>query len=263
MENTQTETKTQAAPAQPPVTEKPVAAAPVAAPVAVAEKPQTAAPVTEKPGPKDFFKQRDDRREKKATERVAELEKKLAELESAKTPKEAEPAPVSFLDNPDEWAKNERERMKTEVFSELERRQSESKVQAEFRQASESAAEWLLTRSHLKEDKAFLNDVAVLVEDKYSHVAAVDPSAAAELAYIYACKAKGITPDIEGLVSAGMDATKGAASSGVRQSAPATGKRVFARGEGEKYINQAKPGSAEYSARINEVEEAHREGRIK
>jgi hypothetical protein len=91
-----------------------------------------------------------------------------------------------------------------------------------------------------------------------------DPHAAAELAYLRVCEAKGILPDMTAFKSSGnMTATKGATSSGVRPSAPAGVKREFQPGEVKQYLNAVKAGSKEWKQRMSEVDEAYKEGRAK
>lgn len=245
-----------------PVAVTPDVAQPAAASVATVEKPQAPEPKTTLK-PADFFKQREEKREKKATERLTEVEKELADLKANVGKTQPHEEPLDFLNDPEKALLKSKEDAKNEVFAELDRRQAEAQRQATEQKENETAASWLLTRSHLKEDKELLKTVAGIIEDKYARIASVDPSGAARLAYMDACAAKGITPDIEGLVSAGFDNTKGTATSGTKLSAPATGKRVFARGEAERYIFEAKPGTPEYRARLSEVEEAQREGRTK
>ena len=266
MEN-QTETvKVTATETPAPVAETPAVASvtptPTTAATAAGEKPQISTPSTDKPKAADFFRQREEKREKKATERVAELEKKIAELEISHAPAESA-LPPSLLDDPEKWAQGVEERALKRAESAWAEREARSRGETEYRQASESAANWLLTRSHLKEDAQLTEEVFRVIEEKYASVANVNPSAAVELAYIRVCQAKGIMPDMDGFKSSGFNGTGGNASSGAKPSAPAAGKRVFARGEGTRYINEATPGTPEYKQRINEIEEAHREGRIR
>ena len=244
------------------VADKPAEAAPVAEKAAVeAPKEAPATTVAEKPQTGDkkpvefFIQQREQKREKKSADRIAELEKKLAEFEKAKEPE----TPASFLDDPDKWAQGVTERAEQRAIEAINRREAES----HYRQSAETAANWLLTRSHLKQDQALTKEVAKVIEEKYATVAAVDPNAAARLSYLDVCAAKGISPDMDGFKSQGFDGTSGNATSGVRPSAAASGKRTFSKGEAEKYVFGAKPGTEDYDRRLAEVEEAEKEGRIR
>lgn len=231
-----------------------------------------AAPTTEQPKPQeqtkpqtpsDFFRQREGKREKKATERVAELERELAK--SKATPAApSEPEAPSLIDEPEKWAASVIEKAKRETFAALEVRQKEQEADARFVKSAETATDWLRTRSHLKEDANLAKEVFETIKAKYSDIGGINPEAAARLAYDDVCAAKGIVPDAAGYKPGGLEAQGGTASGGVRQSAPAAGgKRVFQKGTVEAYIFEAKPGTAEYSKRLAEVEEAHREGRIR
>lgn len=280
MENTTTEiqpkpeTKAAPAAAAPSVPEPKPASAPaatttVAAP-APAEKPQPSG--EPKPEAKDIarraFHEREQKREKKASDELAELRKELAAIKAGKTPEPpaAEPE-LSPFDDHKKWEEKVAERAEQRALDTIEKRQAEAKAQAEYHQTSEKAANFLLTRSHLKEDRALLEEVLKVVEKDYAHLAATDggrdPGAAAELAYIRVCQAKGIMPDLDGFKSAGFDATKGAASIGARHSAPAGEKKSWSKREAEKYLMEAAKEPAKFKARSTEIEEAKKEGRIK
>lgn len=285
---------TEAAPtatAQAPAPEKPAAVttpapeAPKAAPVVeakpeaapkVAEKKDAVAPDTKQDKkqtltPTDFFKQRDEKREKKAQEKLADLEKQFADyraqVEAAKTgqaPAKAEADAPSLLDNPDEWAKSVEARAEKRAIEAYEARIREAQSQAAYRQANEQAAGWLLTRKHLKEDRGFLDEVATAIENDHADIAGVNPEKAARLAYMDVCAKKGVAPDIEGFVAAGgLDATQGAASASVRPSNASGGKKIWTRAEANAYLMAAVTKPGEFKSRESEIDEAKREGRIK
>lgn len=257
----ETETKTEPQTTTP-APEPGKSAAPVAVEKTVTESVKTTGET--RPDHKEIarkaFAEREEKREKKASERLAELEK---EFEAYKQAKPEKPEPISFLDDPEGALKRTREEATRDALSQFEARQQDQVKAYEYRQASEGAADWLLTRSHSKQDKQFAEAVVDVVKNRLPHVAKVDPHVAMEMAYISVCKQKGVTPDIEGFVSKGLDATQGTSSVGIKPSATAEGKRTFTRGEAERYVFEAKPGSKEYRARLAEVEEAKREGRIK
>lgn len=276
MENTTTAETTKPEAAVPatatkaPETNPAPATATAAAPVA--EKPQTTTgenkPEDLKASARNAFeaKKRIAEKERKQAEELAELRKFKAEYESrAKAEPKPEPEPVSFLDDPEKWAEERDNRL----LQRWEKQQAEMKAQAEaaaqYRQKSENAANLLLTRSHLKEDKAALADVLKLIETELADVADVNPGSAAELAYIKWCGSKGIMPDLPGFVSAGFNATKGAASNQVPPSAPGSGPRIFAKGEVKKYLDEVDPGKDfdEFQRRSEEVKKAYAEGRVK
>lgn len=277
MENTTTETQTQTTTAPAPVTDK-AQVTPAPAPVTTDKTaPETVAktPSENKPDPKELarqaFQSREQKREKKASEELAEWKQKYAELETKlNTNKPAAPEPeaeIDFLDDPKKALEKTEERAMNRTISELERRQKEYEAQVHYRQVSEKAADFLLTRSHLKEDPAFKEDVLKVIAEKYLHLAAEDgardPQAASRLAYLDVCAAKGIVPDMEGFKhTAPMNASGGKATSGVPLSAPATGKRVFAKGEVKNYLNEVPTGTPEWERRLAETEEAYREGRV-
>lgn len=271
MENTTTETKPGTEAGAPTGGAQPAAADTTGKPAGAAtatttEKPQTTGE-TQKPDSKEVarraFQDRDTRREKKASEELAEARKELERLKAQVATKQPEPEPEpSLIDDPEKWAKNVEERATKNALETIERSQAKAKADTEYRQSAEKAAEFLLTRSHLKEDKALLETVAKVIEEKYADVGVTNPMAAARLAYIDACAEKGITPDMDGFKSAGFDATKGAASTGIKPSSAGASKRTFAKGEVKKYLSGFTPGTKEWRAANSEVEEAYREGRV-
>lgn len=248
----------------------PAPAAPVAetktnpAPAAV----ETKTPEPQQPNPKEvartMFQKRQGEKEKKATERVAELEAQLEQLKAQKPePKPEKSEAPSLLDDPDGYAKWVQENATKNALSEIERREAEAQNAYAYRQASEKAADFLLTRSHLKEDKALIDEVSKVLEQKYGHIAATDPQAAAELAYIKVCAAKGVVPDMDGFKSGGFNASGGASSASVRPSAPGAAKREWSKREAEKYLMEAAKDKALFASRSAEIKEARSEGRIK
>lgn len=238
------------------------AAAPGAPPAPVVKPTEKAEPSTAKK-PADFFRQREEKREKKATEELAELRMKHAELEKQiqKGSQQTAEPPASFMDDPDKWAQGILDRSKAEAIEAVQQREQEARHVYDANRATD----WLLTRSHLKEDEKLVEPVKVALREKYAHIAANDPISAMRLAYIDVCAEKGVVPDMDGFktAAASMTATGGASTSGVRHSAAAGGKRVFQKGEVTAYMNGVQPGSKEYASRLAEVEEAYKEGRAK
>lgn len=268
MSEATTETKPAVSATTPePVTGQPGETKPAAtAPAAVTETTQTPKP-QEDSKPKnaaDFFRQREEKREKKAQDRVAELEKIVTELQAkvVSEPKR-EPEPPSLLDDPENWAKNVAKEAEAKALAALEARQKQSQDDADFEKSAVSATDWLRTRSHISEDAALAKEVLETVRAKYAHIGATDPQAATRLAYLDVCGAKGIVPDMDGFKPGGFQAQGGASSAGVRPSAPAGAKRVFQKGEVEKYIFDGIPGTPEFTRRLAEIEEAGKEGRVK
>ncbi len=192
-----------------------------------------------------------------------ELKKKLASSPEPKKEAPAEAAP-SWSDDPDAWAKDVQEKAKQQAekaaLDAIERREREGQV----RQEVETASAWLLTRSHLREDPKLKAEVAQRIQAEYGELADRHPSRAARLAYLDVCEAKGITPDLESYRQESAAAeSAGRASAGARPSASSAGeKKAWTRREAEKYVFEAKPGTAEFNARLKEIEEAGKEGRI-
>ena len=239
----------QTAGAAPAVAEKPAAGAPETTPT---EKPTQAKPEQTPAEKIQFFAKRKDEEAKKL---AAENETLRKELESARQAKESTPAETEaddfgILEDPKKAVKKMRESVKNEILAELQGREQEK----QHKSAAESARQWLLSQSHINEDPKFADSVVGNIQNKYMDVAGVNPQAAARLAYEDACRDFGITPG----------QSDGQSSAGVRPSAPQVGgKRVFSRAEIADYVYGAHPGSTEYSRRVDEVEEARREGRIR
>jgi hypothetical protein len=270
MNEGQTETAEQPTTTPAPVAEQ-VATPETQAQPAVTENKTQTQPEPVKADPKavarEAFQRREEKREKKNADRVAELEREIAALKASKTQPEAKPEPT-FIDDPDAWIGNEREKLKAEARAEVEAIIAEKEEAYNYQLRAENAGNFILTRSHTKADRAFLDEVLKVTKEKYGHIGHVDPMAASRLAYEDVCRTKGVMPDVEGFKSPAnsLNASNGASSMGTRPSAPASGsggKRMFKPGEGERYINEVAPGTPERRQRIAEVEEAMREGRIK
>ena len=217
---------------------------------------------TEKPKlkPADFFRQREDKREQKAQAEVAELRRKVAEYEKAAQRQPEPVVPVSFIDDPDKWGQQVKEDARREAIEAIEQREAVKR----YEQSAGQAVDWLLTRSHIREDVKLAEQVAAVVKERYQHIFQVDPAVAIEKGYMEVCAAKGISPDMGAFKKDSLNATGGTSTSGARASAAAGGKRTFNRGEGDKYILAGgQPGSPEYMRRLSEVEEARKDGRIR
>jgi hypothetical protein len=233
------------------------------APVAETKTPEPQ-PTNSKEVARTMFQKRQGEKEKKSAERIAELEAKLSQFEAQKPePKPAKSEAPSLLDDPDGYAKWVQENATKTALSEIERRESEAQSAYAYRQASEKAADFLLTRSHLKEDKSLVDEVSKIISEKYADIGVVNPSAAARLAYVDLCAAKGIVPDMDGFKSGGFNATGGASSTSVRPSAPGAAKREWSKRDAEKYLMEAAKDKAMFASRSAEIKEARSEGRIK
>lgn len=272
MENTQTETTTQEQTTQapPPVTDKapvnPGNTAPASAQAAPETKTQTPQTETKTRAKQEFFK-REEKREQKLSEqyaqRLAALEAELKAVREGKAQQQTQPEPEpDLLTDPEGWRKRVEEAAAKRAEESYRNAAEKSAAEAAYMQKAEGAEKWLLTRSHLKQDQALEAELAGIIRNDYGHLIGVDPQAAAELAYIKLCRAKGIAPDMDLPTSTGNQAAKGTTSAGVRPSAPPAGKRIFKKGEGHAYIMAAKPGSEEFERRLAEVTEAEREGRV-
>jgi hypothetical protein len=234
----------------------------------VPAEPQTPSP-EDKEKARQAFQARQEKKEKKATERVAELENELKQLrDSAAKPKEPEvKAKPNLLDDPEgheKWLLEQAEQRARNGFLEEAKAYE---VQAKHYEDGNKAADFLLTRSHLKEDKALQEEVLKTIQEKYGHIGAIDgardPMGAARLAYIDVCAQKGIVPDLPGFKGGGFNASGGASSIGARPSASGTAKRVWSKAEAEKYLMEAVRNPSDYAARSAEIKEARGEGRIK
>ena len=268
----ETETKTQAAQSPAPGAESAPAqtpAAPVtqAAPEIAAKPPVTQAVPKE---PKDFFQARETKREKKAQERLPELEKRIAELQSQlenRKPVET-PEPVSFLDDPEKAIKQAEENATRRAVETIKGEQEESQRQSDYVKATDEAKSFLLTRSHLKEDPNARNEIADILEANYEDLARYEkgqgkPGIAAKLAYIDWCQQKGVVPDIDGLPKTSNQGSGGKTSAGVSPSAPAAGERTWNRREAEAYLMESTKNPAQFKSRSAEIEKAKSEGRVK
>lgn len=269
----ETETKTPTQEATPaPVAGTPAPETKPAAPVAQAAPETVAKPSETTPKePADFFKQREAKREKKATERLAELEKEhnalKAQFEKVKPVAEPEPEPLFSLDDPEGSFKKMKDQAAREAVETLKREQAEYAAQTSYIQTAEGAEKFLLTRSHLKDDQNAQAEIARILQEQYSDVAAYgkgsNPKAAAELAYFTWCRSKGVIPDMEGFSNPNpQNATAGRAAAGVSPSAPG-GAKTWTKREAEAYLMEATKDPAKYRLRSSEIDQAKSEGRIK
>ena len=240
------------------VVAKPSAEIPAQEPAKETPKPQTPQEKVE------FFKARVEKKQKESAlaQELEESKRKVAEyerqLQERQQPTPAPSTTSSFFDDPDAWAKGVEERARQAVLSELQAKEKAS----EHRASAENATKWLLTQSHIQEDSTFANAVAEQIQNNYMDIAAVNPNAAAKLAYFDVCEAKGVAPSAS-VSGAGMS------SSGVRPSAqPMGAAKVFQAGEVSPYLmelasSQDPAQREEFKRRVAEVETARREGRIK
>jgi hypothetical protein len=253
------------------VAEKPEVAAPTTATTTEAAKPQTG---ETQPKGKDFYiKLRHQEREaekKAAADRISELEQKLSQFEGKPTPQPKTPEhpnkPPSLLDDPDGYAAWVREDTLRGIKEDQQKREAEANVAKQnelYRQSADESCSWLLSQSHIKQDAALVKEVGALLDGELAQAAFADPKAAMELAYIRVCRQKGIDPFATGNPEKNLNATKGAATSGARPSAPVAGKRVFQPGEAKAYLRKFTPGTKEHDAAVAEVDEAYNEGRVK
>ena len=197
----------------------------------------------------EFFKARKEVKSQLAEENAA-LKERVKILERAPAPAKPEtPKAPDLLEDPDGWARGIEERAEKRALAIFQEREKAQMMDSE----RAAAEQWLLSQSHVREDRNFAEAVSQLLQISKAYgglleAAQADPVAAAELAYGKICKAAGISDNGPGV---------SAASAGVRPSAaPMGGKKKFAPGEGLKYINEANPGTPEYDRRIKEVEEA-------
>lgn len=239
-----------------------------AAATATTETTQTSGEPDPKERARQAFVQRDQKREKRASEELAATRRELDALKAQlKEKPKPEAEPTSFLDDPEKALKEARAGATRDAVEAIKQEQAQAEAKRAYHQTTEKAAEFLLTRSHLKEDKALREEVLKVVEEKYAHLAAEDgardPRAAARLAYIDVCAAKGITPDMDGFKATGFDATRGANTTGVKPTGAGGDKRTWTKREAEKYLMDSVKNPATYKARSAEMDEAKREGRIK
>lgn len=123
-----------------------------------------------------------------------------------------------------------------------------------------SAKNWLLSQSHLKDDVGFAQEVvALLKSDRFTRIAEADAEAAAQLAFQQVCEAKGLPIPAQ----TGASGAPSGRATGVRPTTPApAAQKTFTREEVKARMSGLTPGTPEYTAARQEVEQAHREGRI-
>ncbi len=150
-----------------------------------------------------------------------------------------------------------------------------SQVMDESRYNSEAgeAENWLLTRSHIKNDPSAMQEIEAMLQGELAHVASKHPKAAADAAYLRWCSSKGVAPDLESVNSnASISAQRagGVAPSGsisgpsrrtISQETLLKGNCTLA--EANQYLRSLKPGSPEWFAGGGLIEDGVREGRIK
>jgi len=197
----------------------------------------------------DLFKLREKNRG--VTEERDQLSQRVQQLEeSLKKASESRSEPQ---------ADNSAEAIEQRVFAKLEERERGKK----FTSDAIEAEQYLLTRSHFQ-DPAFARDVERLIDSDpdIREAAAVSPKAAVKAAYLAACEARGVAPDLTG--QRRTEASRGAGGAPTPSISSAGGKKVWNKGEAGKYIDAAPggPGSVEYRKRLEEVKQAHREGRV-
>ena len=202
------------------------------------EAPQAKTTEESKEPPKgaqvEFFKLREQRRELRETvaqkeQALAERDAKLAALQARlealeKAPKDASRSEKKS-EEPDifEDPKAALEKVKLDAVELIRQEREAEKRRAELDKAQQEAGEMLLTRSHITQDPNFAREVAGLLHEggRYSRLANEDPQAAAELAYLAVCKAKGVVPDL----SVNKSHAAQSAASGIKPSAAGVGEK--------------------------------------
>lgn len=141
------------------------------------------------------------------------------------------------------------------------RQQNAEQHEADRRfKSAASAKDWLLSQSHLKEDVGFAQEVvALLNSERFARIAEADAEAAAQLAFQQVCAAKGLPIP----APTGSSGAPSGRATGVRPTTPvAAAQKTFTREEVKARMSGLTPGTPEYTAARQEVEQAHREGRI-
>lgn len=213
----------------------------------------------------EFFKLREQRRElresvvekdKAIAERDAKLAAVSARLEALeKAGKDTSRSEKASAD-PDifEDPKAALEKVKLDAVELIRQERIAEKQRAELDKAQLEAGEMLLTRSHIKQDDAFKREVAMQLHEggRYHKLANEDPQAAAELAYLAVCKAKGVVPDL----SVNKSSNAQEAATGIKPSAAGNGTPPVVTAEdiksGKVSVEDAKKAYAEgrYKGRV-------------
>jgi hypothetical protein len=189
------------------------------------------------------------------TERLDALERQIAQARSAPASTQGE-TEISPFDDPRKWEAQLLEKAKAQAKAEIEAgRQAQDEVQRRGRRETESqaAVNWLLTRSHLKEDEKLGPEL----QNRINAILADDPNASpmviARSAYTQLCEDYGITPDLsKPAVSPAF------ASAGFRSTATGTTHSSKPRNKQELLVEARKhaPGSKEHTAILDEMRRA-------
>lgn len=179
----------------------------------------------------EFFKLREQRRElresdaakaRAISERNAEIAALKAKLEARDKAAAESSRSEKKSDDPDifEDPKAALEKVKLDAVELIRQEREAEQRRAALDKAQLEAGEMLLTRSHIKQDETFAREVAMQLHEggRYHKLANEDPQAAAELAYLAVCKAKGVVPDFSSKQSAAQSASTGIKPSAAGQS---------------------------------------------
>lgn len=213
---------------------------------------------------KDLFKAREQKRTLES--RNADLEAQLNEYrkqmdELQKRVEGVEAGAHLESGNSGEATRWDEKAVSDLVSRELARRDTEA-----FTASSAVEAEkWLRTREHLSSDPNAEGEIAGIITGMYQrdpslqHIA--DKTALVKAAYLQWCEGKQVMPDLHLPASP----SESRASQSVRPSGGSGtgGPRVWSTNEINQTMSRLSPGTEEFRNFAREVEQAHREGRIK
>jgi len=183
-------------------------------------------------------------------ERLDALERRLEARSNASTEAGAE---TSVFDDPKKWEQQVIEKAKAQakaLFDDERKATQEADSRRKRETESQAAVNWLLTRSHLKEDEKLGPEIQNRINAILADNPTASPMVIARSAYTQLCEDYGIAPDLsKPAVSPAF------ASSGVRPSASGTTHSSGSKNKAQ-LLEQARkyePGSKEHAAILNEM----------
>lgn len=162
---------------------------------------------------------------------------------------------VDPLEDPEAYLSAAEKRARQAAGEEFNSRLAEHNRQVSALQANQM----LRSRSHLQDDTKACDEVADILNSRYSHLRDLDPVAAAELSYSAWCKQKGIQPDFSDDQASIPPRHAKPSSAG---SGTSTNNEVITQEEVKRTLAVLKDPAA-INAYIAKVEKAAREGRYK
>jgi hypothetical protein len=161
------------------------------------------------------------------------------------------------LEDPDAY----RAQLRAEAEKAMDER-FQANLAEQHRTVSAYQAEQLIrSRSHVMDDPGAGDEIAAIVQSRYAHVAKIDPMVAAEQAYSFWCRSKGVDPDLSDTPNSltpqrlpKPSSAGNAASSSVQELTPSEVRQRLAAAGGDK---------AKIAAVERDIAKAVKEGRYK